>query len=316
VQPGFFARFPPRAGFFFIILWLAGCAAQQVLLQDNQLPRRKEIVWVPFFPQQQYQCGPAALAMAISATGAEVTPEELVPQVYLPQRKGSLQAEMLAATRRNGLIAYRLTPELSDLLTEVAAETPVIVLQNLGLNWYPVWHYAVVVGYDLDQQQIILRSGLERRLEMPFSTFQRTWQRGGSWAMMALSPERMPVGATEQNYIAAALALEQSRQLKAAQSAYQTALLRWPQNLTALIGLGNTHYMMGNLDQAEQAFREATLIHPESGVAYNNLAQTLADQGKRSEALVAAQHAVELGGPHLALFLQTLRGIQAQPESH
>ncbi len=254
--------------------------------------------------------------MAISATGAEVTPEELVPQVYLPLRKGSLQAEMLAATRRNGLIAYRLTPELSDLLTEVAAETPVIVLQNLGLNWYPVWHYAVVVGYDLDQQQIILRSGLERRLEMPFSTFQRTWQRGGSWAMLALSPERMPVGATEQNYIAAALALEQSRQLKAAQSAYQTALLRWPQNLTALIGLGNTHYMMGNLDQAEQAFREASLIHPESGVAYNNLAQTLADQGKRSEALVAAQHAVELDGPHLALFLQTLRGIQAQPESH
>ena len=160
VHPGFFARFPPRAGFFFIIFWLAGCAAQQVLLQDNQMPRRKEIARVPFFPQQQYQCGPAALAMAISATGAEVTPEELVPQVYLPQRKGSLQAEMLAATRRNGLLAYRLTPELSDLLTEVAAETPVIVLQNLGLSWYPVWHYAVVVGYDLDQQQIILRSGL------------------------------------------------------------------------------------------------------------------------------------------------------------
>ena len=310
--PGFFARFSPRAGFFFIILWLAGCAGPHTILQESQLPRHKELAGVPFFPQQQYQCGPAALAMAMSAAGAEVTPEALVSQVYLPQRKGSLQVDMLAAVRRNGMLSYRLSQELSDLLTEVATETPVIVLQNLGLSWYPVWHYAVVVGYDLELQQIILHSGLEHRLVMPLSTFQRTWQRGGSWAMVALSPERTPVSATEQNHIAAVLALEQSGQLNAAQVAYQTAVKRWPQNLTALIGLGNAYHESGNLSQAEEVFRQATLLHPESAASFNNLAQTLADLGRYDEALQAAQQAVALGGAYLATSRQTLRSIEAQ----
>lgn len=175
-----------------------GCAAPQALLRDSQLPRRQELVAVPFFPQQQYQCGPAALAMAMSAAGTDITPEALVSQIYLPQRKGSLQAEVLAAARRHGMLAYRLSPELSDVLTEVAAETPVIVLQNLGLSWYPVWHYAVVVGYDLEREQIILRSGLEHRLVMPLSIFQRTWQRGGSWAMLAIPSDKLPATATQE----------------------------------------------------------------------------------------------------------------------
>jgi len=253
--------------------------------------------------------------MGMSAAGTEVTPEALVSQVYLPQRKGSLQAEMLAAARRHGMLAYRLSPELSDVLTEVAAETPVIVLQNLGLSWYPVWHYAVVVGYDLEREQIILRSGLEHRLVMPLSIFQRTWQRGGSWAMLAIPSDKLPATATQEGYLTAVLALEKNGKFAAAQAAYQTALNRWPEDLAALIGLGNTHYMLGNLNRAEQAFRKATTIHPESAVAYNNLAQSLADQGKRGEALAAAQHAVELGGPHLTASLQTLRGIQAKPEA-
>lgn len=293
-----------------------GCAAPQALLRDSQLPRRQELVAVPFFPQQQYQCGPAALAMAMSAAGTDITPEALVSQVYLPQRKGSLQAEMLAAARRHGMLAYRLSPELSDVLTEVAAETPVIVLQNLGLSWYPVWHYAVVVGYDLEREQIILRSGLEHRLVMPLSIFQRTWQRGGSWATLAIPSDKLPATATQEGYFTAALALEKNGKFAAAQAAYQTALNRWPEDLAALIGLGNTHYMLGNLNRAEQAFRKATTIHPESAVAYNNLAQNLADQGKRDEALAAAQHALELGGPHFTASLQTLRGIQAKPEAH
>lgn len=253
--------------------------------------------------------------MAMSAAGSEVTPEALVSQVYLPQRKGSLQVEMLAAARRNGMLAYRLSPELSDVLTEVAAETPVIVLQNLGLSWYPVLHYAVVVGYDLERQQIILRSGLEHRLVMPLSIFQRTWQRGGSWAMLAIPSDKLPATATEESYLTAALALETIGKFAAAQAAYKTALNRWPEDLPALIGLGNTHYRLGNLNRAEQAFRKAITIHPESAVAYNNLAQTLADQGKRGEALAAAQHAVELGGAHLIKSLRTLHDIRAQPEA-
>jgi hypothetical protein len=54
---------------------------------------------------------------------------------------------MIGAARRHGRLAYLITGP-DSMFEEVAAGHPVIVLQNLGLSWYPVWHYAVVVGYD------------------------------------------------------------------------------------------------------------------------------------------------------------------------
>jgi len=83
---------------------LAGCAAPQTrLLLERpapELPARAELRAVPFFPQEAHQCGPAALATALGAQGAEVAPESLASEIYLPAREGSLAPEMLAATRR------------------------------------------------------------------------------------------------------------------------------------------------------------------------------------------------------------------------
>ena len=76
------------------------------------------------------------------------------------------------------------------------------------------------------------------------------------------------------------------------------------------MGLGNTAYALGQLAQAEAAFRKATLAHPDSAAAYNNLAQALADQGKRDAALLAARKAVSLGGASLRAAQATLEQIQ------
>jgi len=50
--------------------------------------------------------------MVLGAGGKAIEPEALRPQVYLPDRHGSLQIEMLAAARRNGFVAIELKPEL------------------------------------------------------------------------------------------------------------------------------------------------------------------------------------------------------------
>lgn len=287
------------AGVFFLV-WLGGCATPQTqsLLKahSRQLPQHVELSKVPFYPQEAHQCGPASLAMALNAGGAKVVPQDLTPQVYLPGLAGSLQVEMLAATRRNGFLAYELAPRLDDLLMEVAVGSPVVVLQNVALSWYPVWHYAVVVGYDLKREEIILRSGLERRQVLPFTTFERTWERAGYWAMLALPSGRMPRTATESAYVAAAVALEKVAPPKSAEAAYEAALKRWPRNLSARIGLGNAAYAQGNWKRAEKTYLQATLDHPKSAVAYNNLAQTLAEQKRYPEALTLANQAVLLGG--------------------
>lgn len=304
---------PACAGvLLWMILMLAGCATPQVAQLVSHppaaLPARVELDSVPFYPQEQYQCGPASLAMALVHAGVRATPEALVDQVYLPAREGSLQAEMLAAARRHGLVAYQLAPRLEDVLREAAAGTPVIVLQNLMFDFLPRWHYAVVVGYDLRREEIILRSGTTARLAMSLINFERTWARGGYWAMVALPPGRLPASAREEAYVGAAVALERASP-EAARLAYATALERWPHNLIARIGAGNAAYTMQDYAAAEAAYRQAVRDYPQAADAWNNLAQTLLRLGRREEALDAAQRAVALGGPRLARYRSTLEAI-------
>ena len=141
-------------------------------LPEN-VPAGVELDTVPFYPQDAYQCGPATLAMALTWSGLTVTPDDLKDQVYTPSRKGSLQLAMVGATRRHGKIAYQINgPE--SIFQEIAAGHPVIILQNLGLSWLPVWHYAVVIGYDAPEQDVILRSGTTKRKVMSYYLFQKT----------------------------------------------------------------------------------------------------------------------------------------------
>lgn len=274
------------------------------------LPRHAELTDVPYFAQDAYQCGPASLAMTLSAAGIAATPETLKPELYLPDRHGSLQVEMLAAARRQGAVAYQLAPELNDMLREIAAGTPVVVLQNLAFSWYPIWHYAVAIGYDLDNAEIILRSGPEQRQILPMRTFEYTWARSGYWAMVALPPGKIPVTAEATSFIAAVSALEKTSDPERVQSTYIAALNRWPGNLSAQIGVGNTAYRMHDLVQAETAFRQAAQDHPDSVAALNNLAQTLADQARYAEALEAAHRAVSLDGPLAPTAQETLADIE------
>lgn len=313
-------KYARHAAGVLLLLALLGCAGTpQVdsMRQDaGALPRQAELSSVPFFPQETHQCGPASLAMAANFAGVKVSADALTAQTYLPDRQGSLQAEMMAAVRRQGLLAYPLAPSLRDLFTEISADNPVIVLQNLSLAAFPLWHYAVVIGYDLDREEVLLRSGLERRQVLSFRTFEHTWSRSGYWAMLVLPPTRLPATADENRYVGAAVALEQSGMKKAALSAYQTALSRWPGNLAARMGLGNAAYALGDVRLAETAFRQAADEHPDEWAPLNNLAQTLADQRRYEEALAAAQKALVLAGQANPQVQETLREIQNKAGRH
>jgi tetratricopeptide (TPR) repeat protein len=305
---------PAFAGAALAVL-LTACAAPQSrnLLREQpaHIPTRVELTRTPFYPQEQYQCGPAALAMALGAAGVDIEPERIVPQVYLPERQGSLQMELLASARRNQTLAYELSPLLDDLLAEVAAGNPAIVLQNLGLSWAPRWHYAVVVGYDLTAGEILLRSGREQRQIMRMHTFEHTWARGGHWAMLTLPPGRLPATVKEARYAQAAVAFEANGDSEAAHAAYAAAVARWPNNFTARMGLGNTAYALNDLDAAADAFRQAAVDHPDAAAAHNNLAHVLHQQGHFAAALISARQAVALEGPLADAARGTLAEIEA-----
>ena len=295
-------------------LVLGGCAAplQSERLTATAFPEPIELTAVPFFPQEEYQCGPAALATALAWTGLAVTPLELAPQVYLPEQRGSLQLELLAAARRHGRVPYVLRPELAALFAELAAGYPVLVLQNLALSWYPKWHYAVVVGADVARDEIVLRSGRERRHVVPLAVFERTWRRADYWAMVVTPPTRVPRTAEETTYLQAVVALERLQRWDETAAAYGASLARWPHSLAAHLGLGNSRYALGDLTGAEQAYRAAAAAHADAGAAFNNLAQTLADQQRWREAEEAARRAVALGGAYLEIYRATLADILAR----
>jgi len=310
-----------RAGFFFAALalscaaCLSGCISlpQSDALRDappKEIPPRVELADVPFYEQSGSLCGPAALAMVFNAAGVPASVESLTPMVYLPGREGSLQAEMLAATRRSGMVAYTLEPKLEDLLRELAAGTPVVVLLNLAFKLIPVWHYAVVVGYDLEKNEVIVRSAHRKRDEWSFSFLEFFWKESGYWSMLALPPGRVPATAQEGEFAAAVAALEQAGKPREARDSYRALLARWPDNEVGLIGMGNAEYALKDLAGAERAFRQATVARPASAAAFNNLAQVLAEQGRLEEAESAARRAVELAGPMLSESRKTLEEIQ------
>lgn len=277
---------------------LAGCAAltppQTRALQQSPpaaLRQPVELRATPFFPQTEYECGPAALATALGAAGIAVRPEALTEQVYLPARRGSLQLEMLATARRQGTLAVRLPPTLEAVLGEVSAGHPVVVLQNLALEIAPAWHYAVVIGHDLARGELLLRSGTTERQVLPISTFEHTWARGGHWAFVALPPGELPASATESELAAAAVAFERVATPAAARRVYDAALARWPDNLTLAIGAGNARHAAADLEGAARAFAAAAERH-DSAPAWINLAEVRLAQGRRVEAEVAARRAL------------------------
>jgi hypothetical protein len=269
-------------------LLIGGCAHHTALIAPAlEAPAHSavELTDTPFFPQRDYQCGPAALATVLVASGVEVTPDALVERVYLPGRKGSLQPELLATSRSFDRLPYVLEPTLSALLTEVAAGHPVLVLQNYGIESVPFWHYAVVIGFDTTKDRLVLRSGTENRLEISARRFLATWERADQWAMTVLAPDVLPASAERERYLEAASGLEVTHRLDAAARAYDAALSRWANDTTALLGLGNVKYARGDLPGAEAAYREVLRVDALHAVARNNLAQTLLDRGDARAAL-------------------------------
>lgn len=265
------------------LLLVTACAGRTDWPRDDHLdgdPRPQfRHLEVPFHAQEKYQCGPASLAMMLNAQSLEATPEELVDRVYLPERGGTLQVELVSAARERGLLVYPLNPDLEALLDEVAAGEPVLVMQNLRFSWWPQWHYAVVVGYDERREELILHSGVEENYRQSLGLFERTWARADRWAVTMTPPDQIPVSAEPLRFLGSASDLESTGRLAPAHQAYAAALARWPEQPAARFGLGNTAYALGEPWTAIQHYLALVEAHPGLPGAWNNLGVALAEQG-------------------------------------
>lgn len=256
----------------------AGCTGNARLADiaaPAGLPAAVDLDATPFHPQLEHQCGPSALATVLGAAGQPVAPETLAGEIYVPEREGSLQPEIVAALRARDLLPYPVGPELRSVLTEVAAGRPVLVLQRLGVGPWPSWHYAVVVGYDTGTGHVLLRSGKERRQAQRAAIFDATWERGGRWGLVAVEPGALPADADLERYMGAAAGFEAVGRLDAAERSYRAAAGRWPDAALPALGLANVAAARGHWQEAERGYRDVLADHPGHTAALNNRAEAL-----------------------------------------
>ena len=299
--------------------WIGGCAAPAIGVRADSDPKWKqiaperELTSTPFFAQQLHQCGPAALATALGASGVDTTPEALAPEVYVPALHGSLQVELVAASRRAGRIPYAVAPDLGSLLAEIDAGRPVLVLQNLGLTMLPRWHYAVVVGYSQRTGDIVLRSGRTERQVTDAARFERTWARADRWGFVLLAPGELPANVDHDDYVEAVAAYESAGGADAL-PAWQRAIEQWPGSDIALLGLSNALLGSGETRTAERCYQALVDRSPDDLAARNNLAFLLGERGCVDEALATLDPALKQAGDD-ARWLEVLDGTRTEIEA-
>lgn len=271
---------------------LSGCATpkqSQAWLQTTDAPVQFELVDVPFFPNQDYYCGPAALASMMTYQGEAVTPEQLINRLVIPAKEGTLQIELSAVARQAGWLPYQIAGDLAALEQAVVAGYPVLVLQNLGLDWAPRWHYAVVVGFDRANRHWILRSEQDPRRLTAAGVFERTWARGGYWGMVLADPAAPPPFAQARPWFQRAFDLESVGQLDAAHAAYASGYQRWPAFLPFGLALLNNYYEQQAWSAGDALLAQLWQQHQSSAQLWNNWAVWLSAQGCPSLAQQALQ---------------------------
>lgn len=295
---------------------LAGCTGRQIAFPE---PPATQLSAVPFYPQEAYQCGPAALATVLDWSGSDVDLASLVSSVYLPGRQGSLQREIVAAARRAGRIPYPIPADPASIGAELAAGHPVLVLQNLGLASSPRWHYAVVVGYDPVDGTFILRSGTERSRREDVQRFMSSWQRADYWGLVVLPPGQLP--ASQQAAAPVVRVLADAEPFLSAQAVVNTwdrVLARWPDDPDVLFGGANARRSGGNPADAAVLFRRLLKRDADHPAARNNFADLLLSQGcvQRAGQVMAAVGASTVPEHLTQVIADTRRAILEQARHH
>ena len=301
-----------RLLFLSILLFLTACAAPQTKQLIDHAPqtlaKRQHLIDVPFTAQKKFFCGPATLNMAMQHKGKLIEQHAIAQQIFTPNKKGTFQVDMTSYAREQGFVVYPVTPSLNGLLHEVAEDNPVIVLQNLGFSWIPRWHYALVVGYNVDERTITLHSGTNAHYTIGLSTFERTWKRSQHWGFILLDGGELPAENAPEKLTDAVIESDLSGYKDKAKQSYIRITEEWPTQHLAWFALGNRHYSDGELTQSIAAFSQATKLATQDNY-FNNLGYTVAEYG----CLDFANAVIECGLSHFpqsTLLQKTQREIQ------
>ena len=276
----------------FLATLLLGCANRPPveISESFNYPSNVDLSEVPFFPQQPLHCGPAALATVLVYYEKDVTPDSLAPFLFTPGAKGTYTVDMAASVRREGLIPLPAPSDLESLLALTAQGWPSIHLMNLGFAHLPKWHYAVLVGYDLEKGAVLMRSGRNKLRWYSFYHFQRSRALADNWSIVPAPLDRMP---PLDNWLDAYNAIVDFEQIhpEAAEAAWRTATSLYANQWQFPFAWGNRLWADNDSKSAEKAFRVGLTRAPQQPKLWNNLGYAFQSQqcfGQAQEAVTCA----------------------------
>ncbi len=175
-------------------LSMAGCVSADQFLTGEERPLSPNALYVkqvPFYPQTQYQCGPASLATVLNYWGRHVTPEQIAQEIYRPGMKGTLSLDLWQYAKAQDFQASVRQGSWEFLETQVSRERPIIAFLNLGFRQVPLGHFLVVVGVDPEDKSVIAYSGVEKNQRIPFDRFKKAWEKTNYWSLL-IEPQPGP----------------------------------------------------------------------------------------------------------------------------
>jgi predicted double-glycine peptidase len=159
------------------VLFLCACSSAPVQKGTDEVV----VMDVPFFPQEEYQCGPASLAGVLRYWGSAVTVKEIAGDIFSRSARGTLTIDMLLYAERQGYTASQYAGSPEDLKAKVRAGYPLIVLVDYGFFVYRVDHFMVVIGYD--DKGVVVNSGKSESKYVAMEDFLKSWKRTNNWTL-------------------------------------------------------------------------------------------------------------------------------------
>jgi len=137
---------------------------------------------VPFFPQLDYQCGPASLAGVLGYYGDDVGPDEIAEAIYRERIRGTVSLDMVLYARKRGFASKWYQGNTDDIIGAVDRGNPVIVMIDLGFSLARVYHYMVITGYSF--KGVIANTGTTPQKLIPWERFMSQWEKTHNWTLM------------------------------------------------------------------------------------------------------------------------------------
>jgi predicted double-glycine peptidase len=172
-----------KAFFLLFLLLPVSCSTASGVRPDGTVIRG-----VPFFSQEAYQCGPAALATVMNywhektGKGTQVTPEQIAADIYSPTARGVLGFDLERYARGHGFQTEQYEGSMGDLRRRVDEGTPLIVFVDYGFSLYQVNHFMVVKGYV--EGGVVVNSGKRENQTVPEGTLEKAWKKNRYWTLL------------------------------------------------------------------------------------------------------------------------------------